>query len=174
MHEHCRAVVVGHPKILQRAVDLLKTGARVFSVDSPDQKNSSPDVIPCLPCSADDVLEVAPAKIDPRGGQAAYDALMAAARLALAGNVAGIVTAPLHKAALWQAGHHYPGHTELLAQICDVSDFAMMLYLGPAPKKATARCTAPRGLASSTSRCIWRWPISSVISPPMPSPPRQS
>jgi 4-hydroxythreonine-4-phosphate dehydrogenase len=51
--------------------------------------------------------------------------------LALAGRIDGLVTAPLHKGALWQTGHHYPGHTELLAERCGVQDFAMMLYLGP-------------------------------------------
>src|SRR5262249_52817665 len=69
------------------------------------------------------------ATIDSRGGQTAYDALITAARLAIDRHVDGIVTAPLHKAALWQAGHHYPGHTELLAELCGVSDFAMMLFL---------------------------------------------
>jgi 4-hydroxythreonine-4-phosphate dehydrogenase len=52
-----------------------------------------------------------------------------AAELALEKKVDGIVTAPLSKAALHAAGHHYPGHTELLAEICGVADFAMMLYL---------------------------------------------
>ena len=52
-----------------------------------------------------------------------------------------ITTAPLHKAALWQAGHHYPGHTELLAELCGVSDFAMMLYLPP-----DAQIRGPAGL----------------------------
>jgi 4-hydroxythreonine-4-phosphate dehydrogenase len=42
-----------------------------------------------------------------------------------------MVTAPLNKAALWAAGHRYPGHTEILAELCGVKDFAMMLYLGP-------------------------------------------
>ncbi len=56
---------------------------------------------------------------------------MLAAELAVAGRVDGMVTAPIHKAAMWQAGHRYPGHTELLAQLCGVDDFAMMLYLGP-------------------------------------------
>jgi 4-hydroxythreonine-4-phosphate dehydrogenase len=35
----------------------------------------------------------------------------------------------LHKEALRLAGHDYPGHTELLAELCGVGDFAMMLYL---------------------------------------------
>jgi 4-hydroxythreonine-4-phosphate dehydrogenase len=94
---------------------------------------STEKIISCLPCGTDDALTAQPATIDPHGGQAAYDALITAAKLAFAKQIDGIVTAPLHKAALWQAGHHYPGHTELLAELCGVHDFAMMLYLPLSP-----------------------------------------
>jgi 4-phospho-D-threonate 3-dehydrogenase / 4-phospho-D-erythronate 3-dehydrogenase len=136
MHEICRAMVVGHPAIFQRAADLLKIGAKVVSVPTPlvaDQIESSPDLIPCLSCGTDDALAAKPGAIDPRGGQAAYDALLTAAKLAIDSQVDAIVTAPLHKTALWRAGHHYPGHTELLAELCGVRDFAMMLYLPMSP-----------------------------------------
>ena len=73
----------------------------------------------------------APGTLDARAGQAAYDAVLAAIRLALDGRVDAITTAPLHKEALHRAGHDYPGHTELLAHVCGVDDYAMMLYLGP-------------------------------------------
>ena len=68
--------------------------------------------------------------------------MVAAAKLALDGRVDAITTAPLHKEALHRAGHAYPGHTELLAELCGVSDFAMMLYLGPDDALAS-----PGGLA---------------------------
>ena len=45
--------------------------------------------------------------------------------------VDAITTAPLQKEALHRAGHDYPGHTELLAHVCGVDDYAMMLYMGP-------------------------------------------
>src|SRR5690606_11208630 len=51
--------------------------------------------------------------------------------LALSGEIAALVTAPLSKSALHAAGHLYPGHTELLAERCGVPKFAMMLYLPP-------------------------------------------
>ena len=70
---------------------------------------------PLHACGSDDVLEVAPGRLDARAGQAAYDAVVAAAQLALDGKVDAITTAPLHKEALHRAGHAYPGHTELLA-----------------------------------------------------------
>ena len=65
-----------------------------------------------------------------------------AARLALAGQVDAITTAPLQKEALRRAGHDYPGHTELLAHVCGVDDYAMMLYLGPSEE-----LLPPAGLA---------------------------
>jgi 4-hydroxythreonine-4-phosphate dehydrogenase len=42
------------------------------------------------------------------------DCVVWAARAALRGEVAGLVTAPLHKESLSAAGVPYPGHTELL------------------------------------------------------------
>jgi 4-phospho-D-threonate 3-dehydrogenase / 4-phospho-D-erythronate 3-dehydrogenase len=98
-------------------------------IDRPDQAMSSPGVIPCLPSGDASAESTPPAVIDARGGEAAYAALTSAARLALDGEVDAIVTAPLHKAALHAAGHYYPGHTELLAELCGVKESAMMLYL---------------------------------------------
>ena len=47
-------------------------------------------------------------------GRAAAQCVEWAARAALHGEVAALVTAPLHKEALSAAGVHFPGHTELL------------------------------------------------------------
>jgi 4-hydroxythreonine-4-phosphate dehydrogenase len=56
--------------------------------------------------------------------------LSAAVRLALAGEVDAIVTAPAHKHALHLAGFPYPGHTEWLAHLAGGVDVAMMLASG--------------------------------------------
>ncbi len=142
VHEWCRPVVVGHPEIVRRAVDLWQTGLRVVEIGSPEAARPSPDVIPCIPCGSSDVLGVLPGTLDARAGQAAYDAVLAAIQLTLAKKVDAIVTAPLQKEALHRAGHHYPGHTELLAHVCGVDDYAMMLYLGPSDD-----VLSPAGLA---------------------------
>lgn len=142
VHEWCRPLVIGHPEILRRAVALWRTGVKVTEIDSPAAAEPSLDVIPCLRCGGDDVLAVQPGTLDARAGHAAYEAVVLAARLAQEGAVDAIVTAPLQKEALHRAGHHFPGHTELLAQLCGVNDFAMMLYLGPHEEML-----APHGLA---------------------------
>jgi 4-hydroxythreonine-4-phosphate dehydrogenase len=133
LFDYCRPLAVGHPEVIRRAVRLVGGDAQIVEIDSPETSNSSPQRICCLKSGSDDAVQVSPGAIDARGGQAAYDALVATASLALDGRIDALTTAPLHKAALWKAGHHYPGHTELLAELCGVDDFAMMLYLAPGP-----------------------------------------
>ena len=50
-------------------------------------------------------------------GDAAYHYIRVACELAMAGKVQAICTAPLNKEALHAAGHLFPGHTELLADL---------------------------------------------------------
>ncbi len=69
---------------------------KIVVIDAPDDAEPSPAVIPCIACGSDDVLEVEPGTLDARAGQAAYDAVIAAARLALDRRVDAITTAPLH------------------------------------------------------------------------------
>jgi 4-hydroxythreonine-4-phosphate dehydrogenase len=133
LHACCRPVVLGHPEVLRKAVCLVGVGSRVLVVDSQDVAAIRPsrDAIPCLPCGADDLLSVPPGVIDARTGHAAYQAVMRAVHDTIHGPFDALVTNPISKAALHAAGHHYPGHTELLAECCEVEDFAMMLYLPP-------------------------------------------
>ena len=66
-------------------------------------------------------------RIDPMCGQAAYEAIKRATELALAGEVEAIVTSAINKAALNAAGHHFDGHTGLLAHLCGAPGATMML-----------------------------------------------
>jgi 4-hydroxythreonine-4-phosphate dehydrogenase len=59
-------------------------------------------------------------------GRLAGQAIERAVQMAQSGEVQGIVTAPLDKAALMAGGYDYPGHTELLAALTGTS-VAMML-----------------------------------------------
>lgn len=131
--ESFRPVIVGHPEVLGRALSLVGTTRTVVEVDGPQGVGGGgAEVLACWNPSAADVGSLVPAKVDARAGQAAYDWLVAATRAALAGEIDAIVTAPLNKYALHQAGLDFPGHTEILAHECGVAEYAMMLYLPPA------------------------------------------
>lgn len=139
----CRFVVIGDSQLLERAAKLIGQQVAIRNIqDLTELQNCDPNTaIPCWNPTSAKTGEVTVGQINAEAGQAAYDWLIAATDAALADQIDGIVTAPLNKAALHLAGHHYPGHTEILAERCGVSDFAMMLYL---PAKEVVK--GPHGL----------------------------
>ncbi len=134
IHASVRPFVVGHPAVIQKAVTLVGGTERIVelkSIDDVKDLGSEPAVVPVVNVCSDDAAIVPTGVVDARSGEAAYQCVTAAARWALEKRIDGLVTAPLSKSALHAAGHHYPGHTELLAEMCGVRHFAMMLYLPP-------------------------------------------
>jgi 4-hydroxythreonine-4-phosphate dehydrogenase len=73
---------------------------------------------------------IAPGVLSADGGRFSFKAVEQGVRLALGGRVGGIVTAPLNKEALNKAGYHYPGHTEMLAELTGVRGSVMLLAHG--------------------------------------------
>jgi len=84
-----------------------------------------------MPAAVDDVSRLPKdlriGEIDPRAGQAAWQAIVHGAGLALEGRLRALVTAPISKEAMQAAGHDYPGHTELLAELAGRVPVRMML-----------------------------------------------
>jgi 4-hydroxythreonine-4-phosphate dehydrogenase len=66
-------------------------------------------------------------KLDPRAGDASFRYIERAVRAAEAGEIGCIVTAPINKEALNSAGHHYDGHTGMLAALTGSKSSFMLL-----------------------------------------------
>jgi len=111
--------VAGDVPLMRRAQGLLAS-----AVDRPVCEITSPEEVWQVPPGCLPVMQVvqggpplAWGKVDARAGRMAGEAVLWAARAALRGDIAAMVTAPLHKEALHAAGppwNLYPGHTEML------------------------------------------------------------
>jgi 4-hydroxythreonine-4-phosphate dehydrogenase len=66
-------------------------------------------------------------KPDPQNAAAVIEAIELAVKACLAGEAAAMVTAPIHKAVLKEAGFPYPGHTEFLGFLTKAPRAVMML-----------------------------------------------
>jgi 4-hydroxythreonine-4-phosphate dehydrogenase len=121
-----RALVVGDAKILERAAKLLELPLRVNEISEPNEAAFEPGTVDVL--AVGELPEDLPfGELDARAGDAAFRYLERATKLANAGLVAAVATAPLNKEAMHLAGHKYPGHTEILAELTATEDYAMML-----------------------------------------------
>lgn len=145
----CQPVAFGSTATFREAAKLRQISGAVEQADSLQDALDKTDPTRMM-CVGNDVLTPADFEagvVSAATGEAAYQAVTAATRLALAGELDAIVTAPLSKVGLHAAGHDYPGHTELLAEMCGVDDFAMMLYL---PKALAPQTRAGLGVVHVT------------------------
>lgn len=105
----CRQVDVPY-RVIGSAGEIVPDD-RVVVVDDPD-----------LPAG-----EVVPGRVQGICGAAAARCIRTAVLAAQRGQVDGIVTAPLNKAALALAGVDFPGHTEMLAHLTGGGSYCMMM-----------------------------------------------
>jgi len=75
-------------------------------------------------------VEVAAGKPDPANAATLLDGLRAAAKGCLAGDYAGMVTAPLAKSVIADSGVAFTGHTEFLAELTGAPHPVMLLVAG--------------------------------------------
>ena len=124
------AVVIGDVAVLRRAAARCGLLLPVARLEAPaDALEAPPDCIavwqpPGLP---GDLVDLPMGQVSARAGAAAACCIEAGAALALRGEVAALVTAPIHKEALAAAGVAYPGHTEMLQAAAGGAPVRMML-----------------------------------------------
>lgn len=128
LRQAAHLLVLGDRRAMERALTVCGSGLTIVDVEEPEQARSlGPETLPLVALSrleAADMVYGAPSE---RAGDAVYRYIRRATELCLAGEAEAVATAPISKEAMNRAGHHYHGHTELLAELCRCDDYVMML-----------------------------------------------
>jgi 4-hydroxythreonine-4-phosphate dehydrogenase len=123
----CRPLVVGDAGVLARAVALVSVPLTPHSITGVSQARFDPETPDVLDLDNVDLDALQPGRVSPAAGRAAVDYIERAVELAQTGQVNGITTAPINKAALQAAGVPFIGHTELLAALTGEERVTTML-----------------------------------------------
>jgi 4-hydroxythreonine-4-phosphate dehydrogenase len=128
--KNCRPLILGDWKVLERARSRRNQAPKLirWSQGEPllPMLNGGAGFVVC-PLSSLREAESRPGTPSKAGGHAAFRYIKVAAKLALTGLAEAIATAPISKSILINAGYHYPGHTELLAELSRTRECRMML-----------------------------------------------
>jgi 4-hydroxythreonine-4-phosphate dehydrogenase len=127
-----RCVVIGDLDTLRETARRLRLHIRVLPVGEDElpalaRVPRAPGALPVLTARALPAHARRPGRPTRAGGRAAYRWIETAARLAVAGGIDGIVTAPISKEVVTRAGFPITGHTELLRSLTGARDVRMML-----------------------------------------------
>jgi 4-hydroxythreonine-4-phosphate dehydrogenase len=147
-----RPVVIGDTGRLRQAAALCGVALEIRPLAAAagvDAKTGSDDRVIEVIDVGGVPADLAWGEVSPAGGETAYRCVRIAAELAVAGRVDAICTAPLNKEALHAAGHRYPGHTELLADLTGTPEVSMLLI---APGLRVVHVTTHIGLIDAVAR----------------------
>jgi len=148
VHEICQPLVVGDAARLRQAGKLTGLDLAVDALDSAADARFPSKAVQCVD------LKIVPSdlpfgQVSPIAGEAAYRFIEEAVRIVESGRAQAICTAPLSKEALHAAGHKFPGHTELLAQLTGTPEVSMMLV---SPKIRVIHVTTHIGLIDAIAK----------------------
>jgi 4-hydroxythreonine-4-phosphate dehydrogenase len=110
--------VLGDVPMMQRAANLIG-GIAAFAISEANSHSSTGIPVQVLNdteslLKSEHLTQIPCRQVSDLAGKFSYACVREAARMALRGEVAAIVTAPIHKEAWGAAGVKFPGHTELL------------------------------------------------------------
>ena len=121
-------VALDDPDRLRALAGMLRLDVPIAEVATPDAAGFA-DALPVLPVRL--AAPALPGRPDPANAPAVIASIEQATKLAVAGTVGAVVTNPINKAALYQAGFAYPGHTEFLAALTGAAGRQEMMLASP-------------------------------------------
>ncbi|SEL87254.1 4-hydroxythreonine-4-phosphate dehydrogenase PdxA [Halomonas daqiaonensis] len=122
--DRATTLLVGDPAIYRRAARMLGSDLDFVVLDAAE---TSPGSVAVAGVELPEGVELAEGRISAAAGDMAFRCVEVAVDLVQSGRAGVIVTAPLNKAALHEAGHHYDGHTGMLASLTGAPSSFMLL-----------------------------------------------
>lgn len=127
----CFPLVIGSIPVMRQTVKKLRLKLEVRSVDGHGGASLRTNQMAILDPLEQPLGSYKPGVAAPESGAASVSFIKKAVHLAQIGCIDGIVTAPINKEAINMAGCHFPGHTELLADLTQTQESGMMIIGGP-------------------------------------------
>ena len=130
-HSSCKPLVFGSAEALRyynRQLDLAVKIAEFKSYRDLVNAPKIPDDVLPLISVAEPVNPIKPGAISSEAGHIAMKSIETAASLCLEGKSRAMVTAPIHKEAIAEAGYANTGHTDFLAEFCNTPNPIMLFH----------------------------------------------
>jgi 4-hydroxythreonine-4-phosphate dehydrogenase len=126
IYKICRPLVLGDLHAMTDARED-RGEASIHAISEPSRAKAKPGCIDIMGISSLERHFITPGKPTVEGGKATVEFILEAVRLTQRGHLDAMVTCPISKALMHEAGCYFEGHTQLIAQRTGSDDFVMML-----------------------------------------------
>lgn len=122
IYDVCKPIVVGDKGVLTKALDITNISLKLNAVSSANEGSYTLGTIDFIDLNNIDITALEFGKVQAQCGQAAFDYLSYAIKLAMDKKVTAIATTPLNKESFKSAGVPYIGHTEVLESLTNTKN----------------------------------------------------
>lgn len=127
IHDLCNPLVIGDLSTLMDHMRVAKVNLKFNSVEKVSEAKFQYGIVDVIDLKNIDIKKLIMGRPQAMAGKASFEYIKKAVELALKVEVHAIATGPLNKEAMSMAGIKYAGHTEILADLTNTKDYAMML-----------------------------------------------
>jgi len=120
-------LVIGDLEVIKDAKNFIPSNLKLNEVLRPEDAKGEYGTIDILNLNNISLDDFKYGEVNTKAGKASIEYIITGIDLALEDRVQAVVTGPIHKEAINQAGYKYAGHTELFAERTKTKDYAMML-----------------------------------------------
>ncbi|MBW1851820.1 MAG: 4-hydroxythreonine-4-phosphate dehydrogenase PdxA [Deltaproteobacteria bacterium] len=114
IYAFCQPLVLGDPEVLSSTLPMAAQEMSLNTLTTPSESNLKSDTI-------------RPGKPTVEGGKAMVKYIFRAVEMIQKGKLGAMVTCPISKVLMHQAGYPYDGHTQLISHLTNTDEYIMML-----------------------------------------------
>jgi 4-hydroxythreonine-4-phosphate dehydrogenase len=122
VYDVCQPLVIGDKNVIVNALTICNQTTELHLVEKPQEGKYQLGTIDLIDLQNIDTSKLHKGIVQAMCGQAAYDYIEKAVKLAMAGEVEGIATTPINKVSLRAAQVKHIGHTEMLEELSQTTD----------------------------------------------------
>jgi 4-hydroxythreonine-4-phosphate dehydrogenase len=130
VYDECRPFVIGDGKVIDRAKSTVNSYLKTRLIQDVGDAEFAFGNIDIYDLENVNIENLNMGEVQEEAGKASVEYVFKAVELAVKNEIDAVTTAPINKEAMNKAGFKYAGHTEIIAELTETENYAMMLIAG--------------------------------------------
>ncbi|MCL4637516.1 MULTISPECIES: 4-hydroxythreonine-4-phosphate dehydrogenase PdxA [Olivibacter] len=127
VYDACRPLLIGNANVFQHIINALDIQVSIHSIQHIEDAKFIYGQLDVYDLGPVDLNAIHFGQVSAAAGDAAFRSVKKVIELAMDGQIDATVTGPINKKSISEAGHQYPGHTEIYAHYTNTKKYAMLL-----------------------------------------------
>ncbi len=130
IYDICNPIVLGDSKVIKQIIKICRLDLEVNAIKELSNSLFKGSTVDVMDYGDIGIEKLKFGKVNPMCGRAAVNYTIEAGKMTMKGSIDAMVSAPLNKSSMREAGYGYEGQTQILGELTKSKNYGMILVLG--------------------------------------------